>query len=31
MERMIATMKKNSPKKKGRVFEIEDEEDMEDA
>ena len=31
LERMIASMKKNTPKKKERVFEIEDEEDMEDA
>ena len=31
LERMIASMKKAAPKKKGRVFEIEDEEDMEDA
>ena len=31
LERMIASMKKNGPKKRGRVFEIEDDEDMEDA
>ena len=31
LERMIASMKKTVPKKKGRIFEIEDEEDMEDA
>ena len=31
LERMIASMKKNAPKKKVRVFEIEEEEDMEDA
>ena len=31
LEKMIASMKKVAPKKKGRVFEIEDEEDMEDA
>ena len=31
LERMIASMKKAATKKKGRIFEIEDEEDMEDA
>ena len=31
LEKMIASMKKVAPKKKERVFEIEDKEDMEDA